>query len=171
MSRCSMHLRWCSVFALLVLPLRPLFAQSALPPARAWNYWLSGGGGFATALDDHSWTADNGTTIVAAGTVQYRNFITSVRWRSVTAHTTSGWDAGLLAGLGTSPRYGFRGSIAAGLGVSDGERSTPGMTVPVEVQLSWRLRPGLGIGTYAFANFGGDATAIGAALVLQVGRF
>jgi hypothetical protein len=171
MSRLLVHLRWCSVFAVLLLPLRPLLAQSAPPPVHPFNFWLSGGGGIATADDAHSLTSENGTTIVAAGTVQYRHFLSSVRWRSVTAGSTRGWDLGLLGGIGTSPRYGFRGSIAAGLGVSDGERSEPGVTVPVEVQLSWRLRPGLGIGTYAFANFGGEATALGAALVLQVGRF
>jgi hypothetical protein len=82
---------------------------------------------------------------------------------------TSAWDVGVLAGLTTSPRHAFRGSVAAGIGRVESGQGRAGATLPVEVQLVWRLGPAVGVGVYAFGTFTGHAEYAGATLALQMG--
>jgi hypothetical protein len=145
-------------------------AQSQPPHASATVYWLSAAAGVSHLFDDDYPLGETGAGLAAAASIQHHSLVASLRSTLSRAGGRSGWDLGLLGGLGSPARYPVRGSIAAGLGLAGGAGKSAGVTLPVELQLSWRLTPGIGLGTYVFANFGGPVGALGAAFGVQVGR-
>jgi hypothetical protein len=132
--------------------------------------WLTAGAGVANISDERSFKGEAGSALVALGSLQYRSVVVSTRLVRASASPTTGWDLGLLAGLGSSLKYPVHGSIAAGLGRVESGLGQAGVTFPVELQLGWRLGPTVGAGIYAFGSFGGPAEFLGATLALQIGR-
>jgi hypothetical protein len=145
-------------------------AQSAPPRPAATVYWLSAGAGVSHLAPDVNPLGETGVALAAAATIQHHSLVASIRGTRSRAGGFSGWDLGLLGGLGSPARYPVRGSLAAGLGLAGRAGASAGLTLPLELQLSWRLTPGVGLGTYVFANFGGPADALGAAFGVQVGH-
>lgn len=156
--------------ALSLLPLfiitAPVTAQTHATP----SYWFTGGAGWAMRSERGSLAQDNGSALVAGGTIQTGAFVASGRWARAHSGETAVWDAGLLAGIGSPTRYRMRGSIAAGLGRVNGFQ-TSGWTVPVELQLAWKLQDGVALGVYGFGSFSGPHEFIGTSVVLQLGHF
>jgi hypothetical protein len=148
----------------------PLAAQDSAAPLPRWHYWLTAGAGVADVVDEGSLAGETVSALAGLVTVQRSSFVASARWTRASVNPTSAWDVGLLAGLTTSPRYAFRGSVAAGVGRVESGRGRAGATLPVEVQLVWRLGPAVGVGLYAFGSFTGHAEYAGATLALQMGR-
>ncbi len=148
----------------------PLQAQSATIPAPGPRYWLTGGAGFSTFSNDSRLLWAHGTALAAAGTVQYGTLVASARWARSSDSPDAAWDVGLLAGVGSPTRYPVHGSIAAGIGRVEDRQGHAGATVPLEVQLGWRLSPVLGVAVYRFGNLGGPAGALGAVFAVQLGR-
>lgn len=165
MTLLSRHILLALLFALPCLT-TPLHAQSIAAP----HYWVTAGAGWGMRTAPGFLALDNGSSLVAAGTIQSGAFVASGRWARAHTGESSTWDAGLLVGLGSPTRYRMRGSIAAGLGRVSGFQTT-GWTLPVEVQLAWRLREGVAVGLYGFGSFAGPQDFVGTSVVLQLGHF
>lgn len=147
-----------------------LSAQRAPGPRVSTQYWLTAGAGYGY-LANNSWPLGrSGSSAAFAASIQHGIFVSSVRWAGSRTEGQSGWDMGLLAGLGSPSRYAVRGSIGAGLGLARDYRGNSAVTVPLELQLGWRLTSSVGVGTYAFGNLGGPSEALGVAAALQIGK-
>jgi hypothetical protein len=110
------------------------------------------------------------TALAAAVSIQSHAFVATARWARADAGFASGWDAGLLAGIGSPFKYAVHGSVAAGVGRVQDERGQAGVTVPLELQLGWRLAPSIGTSLYAFTNLGGPADLFGLTIGIRLGR-
>ncbi|MEP6571759.1 MAG: hypothetical protein ABJD11_03655 [Gemmatimonadota bacterium] len=128
------------------------------------------GAGAARLSDNQTILTDGGAGYAVAATAQYRSFVVSGRWAKTAASLDDAWDAGLLAGLGTSPEYVVRGSIAAGVGRVEGRRGGSGLTIPLEFQLTTRLTSTVGLGLYSFASLSGPVQFAGGTLMIQIGQ-
>lgn len=134
------------------------------------QYWLSGGAGLGVVGTSGTWTGATGTATSLGLTVQHRAFVSSVRWTRASKTPFSAWNLGAMAGVGSSARFPLRGSLATGLGVAGGSDDGAHLTVPVELQLGWRLGPTIGLGAVGFAHLGGPTSTVGATFGLQIGR-
>src|SRR5262249_45653514 len=103
-------------------------------------------------------------------TVQHGALVVSARGIRSEIGSTSIWEGGVLAGVGTPSRYPLRGSVAAGLGRMDGIGASA-WTLPVELQLAWRLSPHLAIAAYGFGSFTGPQQMLGATVAVQLGTW
>ena len=155
------------VGSILLLP-AALHAQAA--PPHATQYWLSAGAGIGVIGTSGTWKGATGTATSLGLTVQRHAFVTSVRWVRASDTPLAAWHLAAMAGLGTSPRFPLRGSLAAGLGVAGRSDDGAHLTLPLELQLGWRVAPGIGVGVVGFAHLGGPTTTLGAAFGLQLGR-
>jgi hypothetical protein len=145
-----------------------LEAQST-PAGPRTNYWLTAGAGWGLALESGDLAAENAVALTGAATIQYGPVVASLRTAHASPKASSLWDAGLLAGIGSPTRYRMRGSVAAGVGRLMGPGASA-WTLPVELQLAWRLRPTLAVAAYGFGSFTGPHEMLGATIALQVGR-
>jgi hypothetical protein len=157
---------YCIIVLLLAFPLT---GQSQSSGSRS-SYWLTGGAGWALANSDGSLAEHNGSAFVAAASVQHGALMASARGVRTTATAAAIWDAGVLAGVGSPTHYRMRGSVAAGLGRIMGSGSSA-WTLPVELQLAWRLSPRVAIAAYGFGSFTGPHEILGATLAVQIGRW
>jgi hypothetical protein len=160
----------CIVAGVALLGLAaPLSAQQTAAGPRL-QYWITGGVGWGLEAHTNQFAADQALALSGAVTVQHKALVVSAR--SVHASPTNGsvWDAGLLVGAGTPTSYRMRGSVAAGLGRISGPVGSA-WTLPVELQLAWRLQPGLAVAAYGFGSFTAPHEMLGVTLALQVGHF
>lgn len=152
-------------------------AATPATPARL-TFWLGGGYG----AGDGGYDLEDETALEHAfslnGSVQSGWLLLSVRLAlaasSITDHSA---DYGILAGIASSPAHRFHAGAAVGLGhmavTGGGFFSGIGqsaMTVPAEVQLSWRFRSWLALGVYGFMSVSRMDTFGGVTLGFQVGR-
>lgn len=160
--------RPASLLVLLPALVRPATGQA---PDHL-NFWIEAGParmatlsraeGFALYETMPGWAA--------VGTIQSRQLVLSTRAAVANLPDGTRWDLGLLGGIGTSTAPPVYGSVAAGLGWGQVSRQDGSLTLPVEIQLGWRLNRFVGVGLYGFANFGGRSEAVGASLALRLGR-
>lgn len=134
------------------------------------DYWLTGAVGWGLEAHSNQLAAEQSWAIAGAFTVQHRALVISARSVHASPTKASVWDAGLLVGAGTSTSYSMRGSVAAGLGRISGPVGSD-WTLPVELQLAWRLRPGLAVAAYGFGSFTAPHEMLGMTLALQFGHF
>lgn len=144
--------------------------QAQTQPARTTQYWITAGAGVVSLWDDRAWLGQGGQTYALAASLQRGVLVGSVRGIRATADHSSGWGAGLLLGAGSPARYDVHGTVGAGLGISSDSRGRTGVTLPLELQLGWRLSHSFGLGTYFFANLGGPSQSFGAAASIQIGK-
>jgi hypothetical protein len=147
-----------------------LSAQTPVAPRVTTQYWVSAGAGISQLWDDNNWIGTTGPSMTFAASVQHGVLVASVRSARFEARGKSGWDLGLIAGAGSPSRFPVRGSVGAGLGITTDTRGHSGVTIPLELQLGWRLTSSFGFGTYLFGNLGGPAQTFGAAVGIQVGK-
>lgn len=146
-------------------------AQSDNPHTDRLQYWVTGGYGFSSVVDNRGFgVADNRSATVAVGSIQYRSLVVSTRWAQTGVGAHHAWDVGVLAGLGTTTRYPVTGSVAVGLGRAATDRGDAGLAVPLELQLGWRFTPSIGAGVYAFGSLAAPQGFMGVAFGLRVGR-
>jgi hypothetical protein len=162
------------LLAFLVAPLctpSSAVAQQAPVVASSWHYWVSAGGGLAYVKDERGILGDNGSALSAAATVQHGAMVASARWVRSSSSLEGAWDVGLLAGVGTSAAIPVRGSVAAGIGRIESRFGVADVTIPVEVQFSWRVAGNVGLGVYGFGSFSSPSGFYGATLAVQVGHW
>jgi hypothetical protein len=155
--------------AVLLLALAPSLVDAQITAASPRiNYWLTAGAGWGLAAESGDLAPENAVAFTAAGTLQRGAFVASVRAARASG-TRSVWDAGLLAGVGSPTRYRMRGSVAGGIGRIIGPGASA-WTLPVELQLAWRLGPGVAVAAYGFGSFTGPREFLGATLAIQLGH-
>jgi hypothetical protein len=147
----------------------PLMAQAASAGPRL-HYWITGGLGWGLEAHSGQLAPHQSLAFAGAATMQHGALVVSARSIHAAPSQGSVWDAGLLAGVGSPAAYRMRGSVGAGLGRISGPTANA-WTIPVEVQLAWRLRPGLAVAAYGFGSFTGPQEMLGMTLALQLGRF
>lgn len=147
-----------------------LHAQAPVGPRVTTQYWLTAGAGVGTLWDDNHWFGTSAASMTIAASVQHGLLVGSLRSVRFQDRGNSAWDFGLLAGAGSPSRYPMRGSIGAGLGLTTDSRGHSGVTIPLELQLGWRLTSTFGVGSYLFANLGGPTQTYGIAAAIQVGK-
>jgi hypothetical protein len=147
----------------------PLQAQAAGPGPRL-QYWITGGVGWGLEAHSGQLASHQGLAFAGAATLQQGVLVVSARSIHASPEQGSVWDAGLLAGVGSPAGYRMRGSVAAGIGRITGPAASA-WTLPLELQLAWRLRPGLALAAYGFGSFTGPQEMLGVTLAVQLGRF
>lgn len=159
----------CVLAGLALLgPAASLPAQGT--PGPQLDYWLTGAVGWGLEAHSNQLAAHQSWAIAGALTVQRRALVLSARSVHASPGSASVWDAGLLVGAGTPASMRMRGSVAAGLGRISGPVGSA-WTLPVELQLAWRLRPGLAVAAYGFGSFTAPHEMLGMTLALQLGHF
>lgn len=160
-----------SAIGLAAIALVPGVVSAQAPVTHATQYWLSAGAGVGMAETGKGFPNLEFTGATTLGfTVQHRVLVGSIRWARTSSSGSSEWFAGGMLGAGSRPSAPIRGSIAAGLGVAGGPVGGNDLTVPVELQLGFRLTPVIGLGATGFAAVAGKHQSIGATFGLQLGR-
>lgn len=158
------------LLALLIVPLASTAHAQAATAGTPTNYWFTAGAGWGYAAESGDLLGQNSFALTGAATVQRGMFVASARTVRTSPGDAAVWDAGVLVGLGSSTRYRMRGSAGLGLGRIMGPGASA-WTLPVEVQLAWRLRPGVALAAYGFGSFTAPSEFLGATLAVQLGHF
>lgn len=159
-----------SWIAFLLIALLPDSLPAQTVGTHHTQYWLTAGAGVGYLVSSETWVGETGTVTSLTATLQHRTLVSSVRWTRAAIGSRSGWHLGALAGVGSPARYSVRGSVTAGLGIAGGSADGVALTLPVEVQLGWRLTSAVGLSTALFGNFGGPTETLGVTFGLQLGQ-
>ncbi len=159
-----------SLSTLLLIALLPVSLAAQTADIHRTQYWLTAGAGVDYLTSSGTLFGESGTATTLAATVQHRALVGTTRWIRTTSGPRSSWQFGGLVGVGSPGRFPVRGSVMAGVGVTGGTDDGAALTLPVEVQLGWRLTPVLGLGAAVFTNFGGPVETAGVTFGIQLGR-